>query len=49
MNFTLVNKKIYGWSLAPVISVGPENPGTVLIPTSTKPKGVDLVFYCIEW
>jgi len=32
------NLKINGWSLATVISGGPENPGTVLIPTNTKPN-----------
>jgi len=32
------NLKINGWSLATVISGGLENPGTVLIPTNTKPK-----------
>jgi hypothetical protein len=30
--------KINGWSLACVISGGPSNPGTVLIPTKTNPK-----------
>jgi len=30
--------KVNGWSLATVISGGPENPGTVLIPTNTNSK-----------
>ncbi len=30
--------QINGWSLAQVISGGPENPGTVLIPTNPNPK-----------
>jgi hypothetical protein len=32
------NLKINGWSLACVISGGPQNPGTVLIPTKSTPK-----------
>jgi hypothetical protein len=32
------NLKVNGWSLATVISGGPENPGTVLIPTKANPK-----------
>ncbi len=32
------NLKINGWSLATVISQGPNNPGTVLIPTKLDPK-----------
>lgn len=32
------NLRINGWSLACVISGGPGNPGTVLIPTKSKPK-----------
>jgi len=32
------NLKLNGWSLATVISGGPENPGTVLIPTKSNPK-----------
>ncbi|MFW9949029.1 MAG: DUF6786 family protein [Candidatus Thorarchaeota archaeon] len=32
------NLKINGWSLACVISGGPNNPGTVVIPTKTNPK-----------
>lgn len=31
------NLKVNGWSLATVISGGPENPGTVLIPTKNNP------------
>lgn len=30
--------KINGWSLACIISGGPQNPGTVLIPTKSNPK-----------
>ena len=32
------NIKINGWSLANIISGGPKNPGTVLIPTKSEPK-----------
>jgi len=32
------NLKINGWSLACIISGGPSNPGTVLIPTKPNPK-----------
>ncbi|MFX1344840.1 MAG: DUF6786 family protein [Promethearchaeota archaeon] len=32
------NLKVNGWSLATVISEGPEKPGTVLIPTNTNSK-----------
>ncbi len=32
------NLKINGWSLANIISGGPDNPGTVLIPTKPDPK-----------
>ena len=32
------NLKINGWSLATIISGGPKNPGTVLIPTKSNPK-----------
>jgi hypothetical protein len=34
------NLKVNGWSLATVISGGPENPGTVLIPTKSNPKPI---------
>jgi len=34
------NLKINGWSLATVISGGPKNPGTVLIPTKSNPKPI---------
>lgn len=34
------NLKINGWSLATIISGGPENPGTVLIPTNSNPKPI---------
>jgi hypothetical protein len=36
--FYQTNLKINGWSLATIISGGPKNPGTVLIPTKPKPK-----------
>ncbi|MHA1489652.1 MAG: DUF6786 family protein [Promethearchaeota archaeon] len=32
------NLKINGWTLANIISGGPDNPGTVLIPTKPNPK-----------
>lgn len=32
------NLKVNGWSLACIISGGPSNPGTVLIPTNPNPK-----------
>lgn len=34
------NLKINGWSLTNIISGGPRNPGTVLIPTKEKPKPI---------
>jgi len=34
------NLKINGWSLANIISGGPKNPGTVLIPTNSNPKPI---------
>lgn len=34
------NLKINGWNLATVISGGPKNPGTVLIPTKSNPKPI---------
>ena len=32
------NLKMNGWTLANIISGGPENPGTVLVPTKANPK-----------
>jgi hypothetical protein len=32
------NMKVNGWTLANIISGGPTNPGTVLVPTKAKPK-----------
>ena len=34
------NLKINGWSLATIISGGPENPGTVVIPTNSNPQPI---------
>ncbi|MFW9902134.1 MAG: DUF6786 family protein [Candidatus Thorarchaeota archaeon] len=34
------NLKINGWSLANIISGGPDDPGTVLIPTNSNPKPI---------
>jgi len=34
------NLQINGWSLATIITGGPKNPGTVLIPTKSEPKPI---------
>ena len=34
------NLKINGWSLANIVSGGPDNPGTVLIPTNSNPNPI---------
>ncbi|MFX1469081.1 MAG: DUF6786 family protein [Promethearchaeota archaeon] len=38
--FFTPNHKINGWSLATIISGGPKNPGTVLVPTKSNPKPI---------
>ncbi len=38
--FFTPNLKINGWSLANIISGGPKNPGTVLVPTKSNPKPI---------
>jgi hypothetical protein len=42
------NLKINGWSLACIISGGPSNPGTVLIPTKPSPRPLSYFRYIPE-